>query len=347
VFEVRTLRDGGQRTDEVAGWIAEFIGGARRSLDLAQYDFHLEPQTAAIVAGAITTAVGRGVEVRFLYNVDHRNPIPVPPPPEPDAELIASLSVPARAIAGVPDLMHHKYVVRDDETVWTGSMNWTDDSFSRQENVIVTATSVELATRFTANFDELWERGAVERSGFVDTAPVPVGGQRVRTWFTPGHGENLSHRIAKAIAKARRRVRICSPVITAAPVLGSLAQVVSDGRVDVAGCVDRPQIGGVIHQWGVDGNASWKLPLLERVLAAPFSAKPSTPWLPTGSLHDFMHAKLTVADDTVFAGSYNLSRSGELNAENVLEVTDAALAERLAAYVDEVRTKYPRFAPSG
>jgi phosphatidylserine/phosphatidylglycerophosphate/cardiolipin synthase-like enzyme len=60
-----------------------------------------------------------------------------------------------------------------------------------------------------------------------------------------------------------------------------------------------------------------------------------------------MHAKLTVADDTVFAGSYNLSRSGELNAENVLEVTDAALAERLAAYVDEVRTKYPRFAPSG
>ena len=61
-----------------------------------------------------------------------------------------------------------------------------------------------------------------------------------------------------------------------------------------------------------------------RVLTAPFSAKPSTPWLPTGSLHDFMHAKLTVADDTVFAGSYNLSRSGELNAENVLEVTDAA-----------------------
>ena len=85
VFEVRTLRDGGQRTDEVAGWIAEFIGAARRSLDFAQYDFHLEPQTAAIVAGAITTAVGRGVEVRFLYNVDHRNPIPVPPPPEPDA----------------------------------------------------------------------------------------------------------------------------------------------------------------------------------------------------------------------------------------------------------------------
>jgi phosphatidylserine/phosphatidylglycerophosphate/cardiolipin synthase-like enzyme len=57
-----------------------------------------------------------------------------------------------------------------------------------------------------------------------------------------------------------------------------------------------------------------------------------------------MHAKLTVADDAVFLGSFNLSRSGELNAENVLEIEDAALAERLASYVDEVRALYPRFA---
>ena len=51
--------------------------------------------------------------MRFAYNVDHANPIPVPPPPEPDALLIATLPVEAKAIAGVPDLMHHKYLVRD------------------------------------------------------------------------------------------------------------------------------------------------------------------------------------------------------------------------------------------
>ena len=81
-------------------------------------------------------------------------------------------------------------------------------------------------------------------------------------------------------------------------------------------------------------------------MAAPFSAKPSTPWEANGSVHDFMHAKLTVADETVFTGSFNLSRSGERNAENVLEVTDPELAERLADYVDEVRVKYPRFTPT-
>jgi phosphatidylserine/phosphatidylglycerophosphate/cardiolipin synthase-like enzyme len=56
-----------------------------------------------------------------------------------------------------------------------------------------------------------------------------------------------------------------------------------------------------------------------------------------------MHAKVTVADDVVFTGSFNLSRSGEHNAEDVLEIHDAALAERLAAYSDEVRALYPHF----
>jgi phosphatidylserine/phosphatidylglycerophosphate/cardiolipin synthase-like enzyme len=53
-----------------------------------------------------------------------------------------------------------------------------------------------------------------------------------------------------------------------------------------------------------------------------------------------MHAKVTVADDVVFAGSFNLSRSGEQNAENVLEIHDPELADRMAAFVDAVRARY-------
>jgi phosphatidylserine/phosphatidylglycerophosphate/cardiolipin synthase-like enzyme len=340
MLEVRTLTDGGQTAVEVSGEIASFLAGARRSLELAHYDFNLGEVTAAVVAGALRAAVARGVAVRVIYNVDHRNPIPVPPPPEPDAQLIGSLGADSRAIAGVPDLMHHKYVVCDSEAVWTGSMNWTDDSFSRQENVAAVAGSPALAGRFQADFEQLWRTGLVEQSGFVDTSPVDVGGQRVRTWFTPGNGPALSARIAKAIYRARRRVRVASPVVTAAPVLAALAQVQAERRVDVAGVVDQPQIGGVIYQWGVNGNRSWKLPLLLEALASGFSAKQSNPWSPQGGVHDFMHAKVTVADDVVFLGSFNLSRSGERNAENVLEVEDSGLADRLAAFIDEIRGRY-------
>jgi phosphatidylserine/phosphatidylglycerophosphate/cardiolipin synthase-like enzyme len=333
---IRTLTDGGQQPAEIARAIAEFVDGARTSLDLAQYDFHLGAETATIVGDAIRRAAAREVRIRFAYNVDHRNPIPVPPPPEPDVQLIATLPVIGKAVAGVPDLMHHKYVVRDRASVWTGSTNWTDDSWSRQENVVVIVDSPAIAASYAEDFEQLWSSDAVEQTGFVE----PVWDHGVRAWFTPGHGDDLSHRIAKKIGLARRRVRVCSPVITTAPVLGTLAQAIAEGKLDVAGCVDQTQVRGVVHQWRLNGNVSWKLPLLLRVMAGPFTGKLSTPY-GAGSVHDFMHAKVTVADDTVFVGSFNLSRSGEANAENVLEIEDAELADRLAAFVDDVRARYP------
>jgi phosphatidylserine/phosphatidylglycerophosphate/cardiolipin synthase-like enzyme len=341
VIEVRTLRDGGQTAAEVAGEIVEFLDAATRSLDLAHYDFHLAEETAGLVGGAIRRAHERGVAVRIAYNVDHRNPIPVPPPPEPDGDLIASFGVPFKPISGVPDLMHHKYVVRDGESVWTGSMNWTDDSFSRQENVIVRIASAEVAAAYTTDFEELWETGEVARSGFVEPRTLGVNGAGVRVWFTPGNGEDLSARIARAIFRAKRRIRIASPVITTGPVLGALAQVSSEERIDLAGVVDQTQMRGVVFEWGRNGNIFWKLPLLQRGLARGFTGKRSQEWRPEGGLHDFMHAKVTIADDTVFAGSFNLSRSGEMNAENVVEIESPELAERLASFVDETRVLYP------
>jgi phosphatidylserine/phosphatidylglycerophosphate/cardiolipin synthase-like enzyme len=77
-----------------------------------------------------------------------------------------------------------------------------------------------------------------------------------------------------------------------------------------------------------------------------FHGKRSTPYAP-GAVHDYMHAKVTVADDTVFVGSFNLSRSGEENAENVLEIADAALADRMADWIDELRARYPALSPRG
>ncbi len=334
-IEIRTLTDGGQQPVETANAIAAFLDGATSSLELAQYDFNLGPATAAIVCDAIRRADARGVRIRFAYDVDHANPIPVPPPAEPDVKLIASLPGESKAIAGVPDLMHHKFVIRDSSTVWTGSLNWTDDAWSRQENVVVTIESPAIAQAYVLDFEQLWSTGEVMRSGFVD----PRDEDGVRAWFTPGHGEDLSARIAKLIRRARRRVRICSPVITTGPVLGTLAQVISDRSVDIAGCVDATQIREVVHQWRTNNNVSWKLPLLQAVMAGPFTGKNSTPY-GAGSVHDYMHAKVTVCDDTVFVGSFNLSRSGEKNAENVLEIEDAALADRLAAFVDVVRGRY-------
>jgi phosphatidylserine/phosphatidylglycerophosphate/cardiolipin synthase-like enzyme len=341
MMTVTTLTDGGQEPLDTARALHDFLAEAHTTLDVAVYDFKLDGETEQLVVGAIEDAGRRGVAVRLAYNADFRAPIPVPPPPMSAPEDIEGLHVPTKPIAGIPDLMHHKYVVRDRTSVWTGSTNWTDDSWSREENAIVTVDSPQLAHAFTLDFEQLWASGNVENTGRVEPRPVQVDGIEVRPWFCPGFGDALSHRIAKHIGRAKRRVRICSPVITAAPVLATLAQVIADGKVDVAGAVDQTQIEEVRDQWGPTGVSSWKLPLLRQVIASGrFAGKRSTPWGP-GTVHDYMHAKLTVADDVVFLGSFNLSHSGEQNAENVLEIHDPALAERLAAFVDGVRARYP------
>jgi phosphatidylserine/phosphatidylglycerophosphate/cardiolipin synthase-like enzyme len=337
-LEVHELTDGGQGAEDIARRVVDFIAAAKQTLEFALYDVRLPGAIGDQVADAIRAAHARGVTVRLVYNQDHVNPIPVPPPPSTDPSILQNLGVPMKPIPGERDLMHHKYVIRDGHDVWTGSMNWTLDSWTRQENVIaVVSGDAGVGRAYQQDFEELWRTSEVDGTGDFDAPQA-----RIRPWFCPGRGEDLSSQIAVAIGRARKRIRIASPVITASPVLAALAQVVSDRRCEVAGVVDATQMREVFPQWHANGNAAWKLPLIERVLErADFSGKPSTPYRP-GAVHDYMHAKVTVCDDTAFIGSFNLSHSGEQNAENVLEIRDPQVAERMAAFVDEVRARYPR-----
>ena len=292
------------------------------------------------MADAIRARGGRGVRVRIAFNQDERPPeddgerpfFPAPPRTEP--HVLETLGVPVKPIPGWRDLMHHKYVVRDGDALWTGSMNWTLDSFTRQENVVATLDRPASPPRSRAQL-----RAALEHGGSATRATSTARRDGVRPWFCPGRGPELSHRIAKRIGAARRRVRIATPLLTAGPILGTLAEVIEEERVDVAGVCDATQVAQVFAQWAANPRSRWKGPLLERCLVA-FHGKRSTPYAP-GAIHDYMHAKVTVADDAVFLGSFNLSRSGEKNAENVLEIADAALADRLAAWIDELRARYP------
>lgn len=282
------------------------------------------------------------MRVRLAYNLDHRRPMPVPPPPQTEPPLVESLPFPTLAIPGVPDLMHHKFAVRDRATVWTGSTNWTDDSWSRQENVVLVVRSRALAARYASGFERLWSTQSVQRSGRVRSwPPLRLGAVAIRPWFCPKRGEQLARRIARAIRDARERVRIASPVITSERILTALIERLEARDVDLAGVVDGTQTAEVLTHWARDDPETWKAPALRAFFAgAAFSGKPSTPYGPE-TLHDFMHAKVTVCDETVFAGSFNLSRSGEENAEDMLELGHAPLADRLAGFVDEIRARYP------
>jgi phosphatidylserine/phosphatidylglycerophosphate/cardiolipin synthase-like enzyme len=323
--------------------LADFLGRARFSLDIAIYDLKLDGPAAMLVRRALQEARARGVSVRLVYNQDHPAERLLPPPGFVDYDFLRSLRVHSRAIPGVPDLMHHKYAVQDGGSVWTGSTNWTNDSWTREENVVVRVEDSEVASAYLANFEELWEKRSVQRSGHQPPVWCEVRpGLRVRPYFTPGRAEKLVHEIAQRIATARRRVRICSPVVTSGPILATLSETLRRPGLDLLGCYDATQMEQVREQWASQPRSAWKLQAWETVRTGMrWGAKRSTPYQ-VGAPHDFMHAKCLVADDSLFVGSYNLSHSGEENAENVLEIESEGVADSFARFVEAVAARYAR-----
>ncbi len=320
------------------------MAGATRSLDVAIYDLRLDAGPGDTVLGAFAAAVKRGVKVRMLFNQEHALAIPVPPPPEIDWEFVDRLKaagVEVKPVPGVPDLMHHKYVVRDGASLLTGSTNWTNDSWTREENVMFTVESADVAADYASDFQGLWDRPVVALSGRVASPWSPLAdATRVRPYFCPGRALKLVHAMARSIASAERRIRVCSPVITSGPILGTLAEVCEHGKVDIGGVYDATQMDEVHRQWSSQPGTAWKITAFQSITSAVrFGAKRSTPYA-KGSVHDFMHAKILVADDYVYAGSFNLSHSGEQNAENVIQIESAAVADMCASYIDRVAARY-------
>jgi len=346
------LAQNAQQAAVVGAWLADFLAAARTSLDIAIYDWRLAPGSAGPLRQALAARVQAGVRVRVAYDAGKRT-VPfqdagADPAPPGTGDFVAHLGsgIASRRITGgdprLPKLMHHKYIIRDAGTpqaaVWTGSTNFTDDAWTLQENNIVRIDSPELALYYQTDFEELWQRGDIATTGQRDSGQVQVDGNSIDVAFAPGDGPRIDHAIARLIGEARRRLKLCTMLITSGAILGALGDLVHAGRVpDYAGLYDRTQMESVFRQWH-GTPAEWKVAAFQTV-AGGLVGKNSTPYA-AGTPHDFMHNKVVVADNTVLTGSFNLSHSATENAENVLMIANPELADRYAAYIDSLVSRY-------
>jgi phosphatidylserine/phosphatidylglycerophosphate/cardiolipin synthase-like enzyme len=228
---------------KVANQLAQFISAAKSSLHIAIYDFRLQqPQTHDPVIKALTERANAGVSVKIAYyagkpakqahndeepavvEMDMEQFIEVGGDPAPAAigDFLAHppKNIQVKGIFGTK-LMHNKYIVRDihtgNGTVWTGSANFTDDAWSFQENNILLIQSPQLCLFYETDFQELWVKGNIQSTGVGDTGTVQVGQTAVDFGFSPGEGETIDHSIASLISSARRRIKVCSMVLTSMP----------------------------------------------------------------------------------------------------------------------------------
>jgi phosphatidylserine/phosphatidylglycerophosphate/cardiolipin synthase-like enzyme len=330
------LEAGARSAGEVADELIGYLEAAQQSLDVAIYDFQASVGETSRVAAALEAVARRGVVVRVAINEDRPDHPAQPRPPRCDAEEVLGLEVPTRGVHGQRSLMHHKYAVRDRSSVWTGSLNWTDDAFALEENIVLRLDSPEIAASFAQDFEQLWSRGTVEGTGLAGPR-AHVDGAMVRSLFSP-KGPSQGDLVVERLIGARRRIRILSPVVTAGAIVGTLAEFAGRASFDLTGAYDRTQMDQVQAQWADIPENRWKIEAW-RVVASRLSGKRSVPYH-RGSVHDYMHAKAVVVDDTVLTGSYNLSRHGEDNAENLVVIESSEVADRFAGYAEHIAERY-------
>ncbi len=351
-INVTFLEQAKQRPEQIAGLLVEFLSKATSSLHVAIYDFRLSDAVAAPILSALQSRVAAGVDVRIVFDAGKPTAsFPdsgTDPAPPGTADFVRRIggNVQGKAITGgdprMPKLMHHKYILRDGKSsaaaVWTGSTNFTNDSWSLQENNIVCIDSPELCSYYETDFAELWEKGDIATTGLHDVGTVQVGAVPIKVAFSPGEGRAIDLDVAHLVRSARRRLKLGSMLITSGGILGALGDVLHQGRLaEFDGVYDATQMESVVQQWQA-GPSAWKIPVF-RDVAARLVGKRSHPYSPS-SPHDFMHNKIVVADDAVVTGSYNLSHSATENAENILVIHDRGLADRYCAYIDGLAERY-------
>ena len=348
-----------ERTAQIAGvakLIADFIAGARKSLDIAIYDFRLDGDAAAIITAALHERARNNVAIRVIYDAttepDGNGEI-VPAHLEADRKspgtetFVNSFADIAqiRPVSGYRVLMHSKYLVRDsgsdDAAVSLGSANYTDDSWGLQESNLLQIRSRPLASIFTDNFAGLFATGRIPvNQTNRDADSVDVSGVPMQVAFAPKQSPAIVKEIVGAIACARERLFVASGVVSSGPILAALSEAIDRG-MRLGGLYDGPQMDLVRRQWqaahvGADKINTWDKVAdhLVRKNSVPYDR--NNPHRP----HNFMHNKLVVADDVVVTGSFNLSNHAMGNAEDVLFIHDTGIASAYAAYLEQLEVRY-------
>lgn len=135
------------------------------------------------------------------------------------------------------NIMHDKFVVRrksgKPEAVLAGSANFTPEAITSQANVLHTFASADLAALYAKRQELL--RGdptpkSIAPSGKWSPS-IPVGGARVRVFFSPETGRTSIDAVIEAIRKAKSSVVFCLFSPTDGPLLEALLAAGDRGKI--------------------------------------------------------------------------------------------------------------------
>jgi phosphatidylserine/phosphatidylglycerophosphate/cardiolipin synthase-like enzyme len=238
-------------------------------------------------------------------------------------------------------LMHHKFMVIDDQIVLFGSANLTmsdiHGDFTRPEtrgnaNNLIRIDSKELATRFKKEFNLMWGDGPNGKPDSLFGTKKPsrkidyliVGGAQIRLKFSPdpedtAREQTSSGLIATAIAGTKTNVDMALFVYSD-EFISTILEERQQGKVQIRALVE-PQFAyrdysSTLDMWGLQStqdckkgkSSAWKQPI-------------KTVGIPNLVSGDTLHHKFAILDrNLILTGSHNWTKAANHTNDEVLVV---------------------------
>ena len=271
--------------------VVEDMLKAQTRVDIASFDFDLEPMVDALIE-----LEDRGVEVRVVVDDEHT--------PEGTTNRLRR-----NGISVVEDqrsaLMHNKFVVIDSRYLWTGSMNFASNGVYCNNNNLVRFDSEALATNYTAELEEMYvDREFGPRSPVNTTPQLTINGIKVENYFTAE--EEVAATIARALARADEEILFMAFSFTNDEIGASLIERANSGVM----------VRGVFETVGSETQYSYYSQLEKENI-------PTVDVRQDGNGR-IMHHKVFIIDrETVVFGSFNFSDNAiDSNDENLIIIHD-------------------------
>lgn len=278
----------------------KLIKEAKKSIDIAIFDIE-EPNSCQ----SILDAHKRGVNVRIITDSDNLNEKRRPSQPRKVIEDFKAAGIPV-----VDDkrnaFMHHKFVIIDEETVITGSLNLSINSMYRDNNNALRIKSKELAANYKAEFERMFtERKFGPNNHEIPYKQVNIEGAKINLYFSP-KGKTMEA-ILSELKKAKKMIKFMTFSLTDKDIYQTLLDKVRSG-VKVEGIFD----GCMLSKYSLyQGFVDKKIPVY------------------IDGNQALLHNKVFIIDNRIIiTGSYNFSKNAEQNNnENTLIIDSPRLAQ--------------------
>jgi phosphatidylserine/phosphatidylglycerophosphate/cardiolipin synthase-like enzyme len=131
--------------------LIEVINNTKEEINIAIYNLDNDN-----IVDAILAAVERDVSVKIIAdgeNTENKDSKEI-------FDELEALNIPVKV--NTDEKVHIKLTISDNQTVATGSFNYTKDSAEDNQEVLLTVSDSELASSMNDTFNEMWASGDLE-----------------------------------------------------------------------------------------------------------------------------------------------------------------------------------------